>query len=301
MMNAKRSSNLNLTRYAFLVPVVVVCLFTFSLSKAEVVKTSPAFKAVTDVVENIKSMALNADTTPVKKTVKKTTTTKKTNAGDAVKKAFTTTTDNTLPNQGSATELLKNVENTTVRVRGINPGDSVVTVIDGKIFTGDVNKIDPKTIKSISVIKDNATAYLNQITGSNASADSKSKGLIVITTVGNPNGASSVRPGTNNVDVVGYGTNKNEVVVQGFKATSDNKSTGIRFRANALTITGDTTKRDLAVPLIVVDGKIATEKVFEQVNQDDIESMTVLKGATAVTYYGEKAKNGAIVITTKKK
>jgi len=38
MMNAKRSSNLNLTRYAFLMPVVIVFLLVFSFSKAAVVK-----------------------------------------------------------------------------------------------------------------------------------------------------------------------------------------------------------------------------------------------------------------------
>lgn len=36
-----------------------------------------------------------------------------------------------------------------------------------------------------------------------------------------------------------------------------------------------------------------------QINPDDIESMTVLKGATAAALYGWRAANGAIVITTK--
>jgi TonB-linked SusC/RagA family outer membrane protein len=36
-----------------------------------------------------------------------------------------------------------------------------------------------------------------------------------------------------------------------------------------------------------------------QFNPDDIESMTVLKGATAAALYGSRAANGAIVITTK--
>ncbi len=35
------------------------------------------------------------------------------------------------------------------------------------------------------------------------------------------------------------------------------------------------------------------------VNPDDIESMTVLKGATAAAIYGSRAANGAIIITTK--
>ena len=39
MMNSKRSSNLNLTRYAFLVPAVVALVLVFSASKAEFKKT----------------------------------------------------------------------------------------------------------------------------------------------------------------------------------------------------------------------------------------------------------------------
>ncbi|MFN8356134.1 MAG: SusC/RagA family TonB-linked outer membrane protein [Spirosomataceae bacterium] len=38
---------------------------------------------------------------------------------------------------------------------------------------------------------------------------------------------------------------------------------------------------------------------MQQINPDDIESMTVLKGATAAAIYGSRAANGAVIITTK--
>ncbi|MEI6948112.1 SusC/RagA family TonB-linked outer membrane protein [Paraflavisolibacter sp. H34] len=38
---------------------------------------------------------------------------------------------------------------------------------------------------------------------------------------------------------------------------------------------------------------------LQMINPDDIESMTVLKGATAAALYGSRAANGAIIITTK--
>lgn len=38
---------------------------------------------------------------------------------------------------------------------------------------------------------------------------------------------------------------------------------------------------------------------LSQINPDDIESMTVLKGSTAAALYGSRASNGAIIITTK--
>jgi len=38
---------------------------------------------------------------------------------------------------------------------------------------------------------------------------------------------------------------------------------------------------------------------LQNINPDDIESMTILKGATAAALYGSRAANGAIIITTK--
>jgi TonB-linked SusC/RagA family outer membrane protein len=50
-------------------------------------------------------------------------------------------------------------------------------------------------------------------------------------------------------------------------------------------------------PLILVDG---VERPGDRVNQEDIESVTVLKDAAAVAPYGLKGANGVILITTKR-
>ena len=52
-------------------------------------------------------------------------------------------------------------------------------------------------------------------------------------------------------------------------------------------------------PLVVVDG-VPTNQAFSDFNQDVIENITVLKGATASALYGSRGGNGAIMITTKK-
>ncbi|SEW51847.1 SusC/RagA family TonB-linked outer membrane protein [Chitinophaga arvensicola] len=52
-------------------------------------------------------------------------------------------------------------------------------------------------------------------------------------------------------------------------------------------------------PLYVIDG-IPTERGLNEINQADIESMQVLKDASAATIYGSRAANGVIIITTKK-
>jgi bla regulator protein BlaR1 len=68
MMNAKRSSNVKLTRYAFLVPAVVALLLVFSISKAALIKKSAtAYKAfasttktgIATISKNIVSLAKN--------------------------------------------------------------------------------------------------------------------------------------------------------------------------------------------------------------------------------------------------
>ncbi len=53
-------------------------------------------------------------------------------------------------------------------------------------------------------------------------------------------------------------------------------------------------------PLIVVDGSPTTSSVFAMMNNEDIESITTLKDASATSIYGSRAANGVIFITTKK-
>lgn len=53
-------------------------------------------------------------------------------------------------------------------------------------------------------------------------------------------------------------------------------------------------------PLIVIDGVPYTNKTIGDISAEDVESMTVLKGATASALYGYRGSNGAIMITTKK-
>jgi hypothetical protein len=53
MMNAKRSSKINLTRYAFMVPAVIGLLLVFSISKADFVKKSKAFKTITIISKDV--------------------------------------------------------------------------------------------------------------------------------------------------------------------------------------------------------------------------------------------------------
>lgn len=60
----------------------------------------------------------------------------------------------------------------------------------------------------------------------------------------------------------------------------------------AITIRGEN-------PLIVIDGVAYQNKTLSDISAEDIESLSVLKGATASALYGFRGSSGAILITTK--
>ncbi len=54
-------------------------------------------------------------------------------------------------------------------------------------------------------------------------------------------------------------------------------------------------------PLYVINGKMGTESDFKALDPKSIKALEVLKGNSATDLYGEKAKNGVIVVTVKRK
>ncbi|UOB17803.1 SusC/RagA family TonB-linked outer membrane protein [Abyssalbus ytuae] len=82
--------------------------------------------------------------------------------------------------------------------------------------------------------------------------------------------------------------------VAGVDISSTNSEPGaglkIRIRGNN-SINGDNS------PLLVIDGVLGGS--FESLNVNDIESMQVLKDASATAIYGSQGANGVIIITTK--
>ncbi len=92
------------------------------------------------------------------------------------------------------------------------------------------------------------------------------------------------------------------------------QSSGMPGATSHVTIRGNVSLTGDNQPLYVVDGMpIASDKAFTEnvgegtnpssrivdLNPEDIESITVLKGATAGAIYGLRASNGVILITTK--
>ncbi|TMI74236.1 MAG: SusC/RagA family TonB-linked outer membrane protein [Bacteroidetes bacterium] len=53
-------------------------------------------------------------------------------------------------------------------------------------------------------------------------------------------------------------------------------------------------------PILVVDGTILGIGYLNQLEPNDVDNVTILKGASATAIYGNEATNGAIIVTTKK-
>ncbi len=54
-------------------------------------------------------------------------------------------------------------------------------------------------------------------------------------------------------------------------------------------------------PLYILDGEQITQEKMSEINPETVESVTVLKDKSATAVYGEKGKNGVIIINLKRK
>lgn len=96
--------------------------------------------------------------------------------------------------------------------------------------------------------------------------------------------------------VVGNITKSFEGTVAGVQVASGGGQPG---EAASVMIRGIGSINAVSTPLYVIDG-VPYDGSLSSINSNDIESMTVLKDASAGALYGSRGANGVIVITTKK-
>jgi len=151
-----------------------------------------------------------------------------------------------------------------------DPKNEPLIYSDGKIIDYKTMRgIKPDLIESMNVLKGEAAIVKYGEKGKNGVLELTLKRGVNLT--------------TEDVTVVGYGK------------TSDMKSPspplGFSLRTND----------SKNPPLFILDGVISEKtKMDEIINPDDIESVNVLKGENATKYYGDKGKNGVILINSKK-
>jgi len=134
-------------------------------------------------------------------------------------------------------------------------------IIDGEEFQGKLDNIDPDDIKSIDVLKGES--------GIKAYGEKGKNGVIVIRT---KNAASKSLQGKIDNSQLGSNNNSDRMSLKSPEGTPP--------------------------PLFILDGKeVAT---LDDISPEEVESINVLKGKSATNLYGEKGKNGVVVVTTKK-
>lgn len=187
----------------------------------------------------------------------------------------------------------------TVSVKGTSKGS--VTDIDGK-FTLNVNESDVLVISFIGYQSNEITVGSQSTINIQMAVDISSLEEIVVVGYGTQRkedltGAVSLvdteelnKQATNDVTQALQGR------VAGVSITSDGQpgaSPSVRIRGVGTFGTGGAS----AEPLYVVDG-FPLAGGIRDINPNDIESVQVLKDATAGAIYGNRASNGVIIITT---
>ncbi len=200
----------------------------------------------------------------------------------------------------------------------------------GKTVTGKVSDVNGIPIAGASVrLKDQNIGTVTDVDGNYSLLFKTPPTAILISYIGYV-GHSIKYTGQNVIDVVLSEDENllNEVVVTGYQTISKERATGafaivnneaIEKKINidltqalegqvagVTTYGGDVVIRGRSTispnvgtkPLLVIDG-LPTERNIEDININDVESMTILKDAAATSIYGSRAANGVLVITTK--
>jgi TonB-dependent SusC/RagA subfamily outer membrane receptor len=98
-------------------------------------------------------------------------------------------------------------------------------------------------------------------------------------------------------------TTKKVMIVQGYKispedtliASKGNNKSSVVIKMDAAGGASNGQK-----PLFILDGEVISESVMSVIDPNKIESINILKDASAVAVFGEKGKGGVVHITTKK-
>ncbi|MFS2365314.1 SusC/RagA family TonB-linked outer membrane protein [Parabacteroides distasonis] len=215
--------------------------------------------------------------------------------------------------------------------------DEVMAVQQGKKVTGVVvDGTGEPVIGANVVVKGTTNGTITDFDGNYTIEGVPADGVLVISYIGYlsqevPVGNQSMikvtlKEDTQTLDevvVVGYGTMKKSDVTgsistakgddlvknQSFSALDNlrGKVSGVNIFSNSsqpgaysnrVVIRGIATINSSSNPLYVVDGVVMEN--FDLVNPNDIESMEVLKDASAAAIYGARGANGVIMVTTKR-
>lgn len=175
-----------------------------------------------------------------------------------------------------------------IRHQGDSAQAKPLIIVDGKRVTEEeMKQIDPETINQVEVFKDSMSVSKFGKEGKN--------GVVVITSKSNGNTTTTIKNNDHKTVYVSTQTNPNSSGAETVTTTvcTDNQNSKVN---KTITINASTENGN---PLVILDGKVFDSNI-STIDKNTIESVSILKDASAIKLYGNKGKNGVIIITSKK-
>lgn len=214
---------------------------------------------------------------------------------------------------------------------GLKKENVVVSSQDDRTIVGKVTdtKGEPMIGVTIFLKNDPGKGTITDVDGK-FSIEVPAGGELVFSSIGYVTQTLKVKSGTLDVQlkedmqaldevvVVGYGTTTKRSMIASVSSVKAeelenlpiaNMSKGLAGRAPGLIVKtsggGVNNKSQISIrggstPLVVIDGVIRNYDDFIQMPSEDIESLSLLKDASATAVYGSRAADGIIQVTTKK-
>jgi len=190
----------------------------------------------------------------------------------------------------------------SVKVKGTNIG--VSTGANGKYSLPVSSNASALEFSSIGYASQTISIGSSNVINVSLSASAKDLNEVVVTALGIQRTKKSTGYSNENLSAKEITEGKVVNLVTGLQSKVSglqinllnngvNPSTRVVLRGNR-SLTGDNTA------LIVVDGVPVPSSVLAALNPNDVESVNVLKGATAAALYGSEGVNGVLIVTTKR-
>ncbi|MFC3354336.1 M56 family metallopeptidase [Sphingobacterium zeae] len=294
MMNKKRSSKLELSKYAFLLPVFLLTGAAFTVSKAE-----GSIEGVVEQVNKTTVIQLDKDL--------------------QVDVALPAKISNKVSKSLAEGLLARQMTKDTLKPKGVM--DTIHFRANMKpekepLYSTIMSAIPSSEIESINVIKNNGKAIYGE----------KGKNGVILVTL-RKNGSPMVmnqpftftydkKDDAVNVPKIKMNGNPTKVVVASYKSINttepDLKGRTEGISGNSIGLSDDGARKAAVRsiefrgvhaskenPLLVIDGKIVENAQLSGLDPNTIDNISVLKNNPATARYGDQAENGVVIVTTK--
>ena len=188
--------------------------------------------------------------------------------------------------------------NVTVLLKGKNV--AVETSVDG-IYSVQVSGGDVIQFRMMGYVTFEVPVGVSEKLDISLKPDVSSLNEVVVTGYGSSSRTkitSSIAKLDSRVLETGMRSNPAQALAGTIAGLRVSTATGRPGSLPTITLRGGTNFDGSGSPLIVVDGQVRAS--LSDINPDDIESMEVLKDASATAIYGARASNGVILITSKR-